>query len=66
MRLGVQRIVVATSGELVDADDLLVGPVHDRDDGERVGVEVSILISLAGVCGEDEALEETAVLVCGI
>ncbi len=63
IRLGIQRIVVAARGQLVDADDFLLGPVHDRYDGERVRVEVGVHVLLAGVRREDEALEVASVFI---
>ena len=66
MRLSRQRIARAASGELIDTDDLLAGPVHDRNDGEGIGVEVGVFVALAGICSEDETLEVASILVGGI
>ena len=53
-------------GELIDPDDLLIRPVHDWNDRERVRIEISICVLLARICSEDEALEEAPVFVRGI
>ena len=66
MRLSLERILAAPRRQLIDADNLLLLPVHDGDERERVGVEVGVLVLLAGVGGEDEALEEAAVFVRGV
>ena len=63
MRLACQGIVCTTSRKLIDANDFLLRPVHDRDDGQRVRVEISVLVTLAGISGEDETLEEASVLI---
>ena len=66
MSLGVEGVLAAACGQLINADDLLLLPVHDRDQRERIGVEVGVLILLARVGGEDETLKEATVLVGGV
>lgn len=63
MGLASQRIIGAASSKLVNTDNLLLCPIHDWDDGKWVRVKVSILVAVACICGEDEALEEAPVLV---
>lgn len=36
--------------------------IHNRDEGERISVEVGVRIPVAGVLGETQALEVSAVL----
>lgn len=61
-----KRIMRTTGGELINADDLLIRPVHNWNDRERVRIEISICVLLARVCSEDKTLEEAPVFVCGI
>lgn len=64
--LAYQRIFGASGGGSVNADDLPLGPIHDRDQRKRVGVEIRIRVVLPGVDGENEALEVPSVFVRGV
>lgn len=64
--LGGKVIIASTGRKLVNSNDLLLGPVHDRDQRKRVGVEVRVIVLLACIGRENEALKEAPILICDI
>lgn len=58
-----QTLTLTTCSGTVDPDDLLGKRIHDRNEGQRVGVEVGIRVVLARIGGKAEALEVTALLL---
>jgi hypothetical protein len=63
MRLTSKSIALAAGSKPVDSYDLLLVGIHDRDQGQRVAVKVTVRIPIAGVLSEDQSLEITPVLV---
>lgn len=64
--LGRKVVLASTGSKLIDPDDLLRGPVHDRNQRKWIRVEVGVVILLARISCEDEALEEATILICSI
>ena len=58
-----QRIIAASSCELIDPDDFPALKVHHGDDRQGVGVVVGVLVAAAPVDGKAQTLEVPTLLL---
>jgi hypothetical protein len=58
-----EPIAFPTSSGSIHTDDLLSVGIHHRDDGQREGIEIGILISGSLVLSKAESLEEASILI---
>jgi hypothetical protein len=59
--LASQTIPLSPCCQAIEADNFLFMSIHDRDEGERISIKVGVRITVAGVLGETQALEISAV-----
>lgn len=58
-----KAVLLATGGQTVNADDLLLVGVHHRDERQGVSIEIGVRVAAASIVCEDEALEVATGLI---